>query len=322
MITRAALARRRGILVAAGTVLVSAAHFLAPAGPHEWHWVHVLLQKLYYLPILAAAAFLGRRGTVLAASAATVLFSAHILLSWRGNLMVQADQAGEIANFWITGLVASFLFDREKRALAEIAAAHGETLEALVSALDLREHNTALHSRRVREYALLLAARMGITAERQLRDVGTAALLHDVGKIGVADAILLKRSGLSEEETKDIRRHPDLGAALLGPIRFLDGAREIVRAHHEKFDGTGYPHRVPGDDIPIGARIFAVVDVFDALTTDRPYKAALSYREAVCLIARDRGSHFDPAVVDAFLEIPFRDLAVIASKNGAVLRET
>ena len=118
-----------------------------------------------------------------------------------------------------------------------------------------------------------------------------------------------------------MRKHPALGAFLLGPIRHLDEAREIVRCHHEWFDGAGYPAGVSGQEIPIGARIFAVVDVFDALTTDRPCKPAIPYGEAVTLIAHGRGSHFDPVVVEAFLRIPFRAWMQIALRNGIVLKE-
>lgn len=317
----AAIDRRRVHQVVAGTALISLLHFLTPAGPHGWHWLHILFRKLYYLPILAAAATLGMRATVATASAVSILFLAHIIWSWKGHVMVQADQVGEIVSFWIIGLTASFLFSREKRALEETAAAHGETLEALVGALDLREHGTASHSRRVRDYALLLARRMGIDEDRVLMNIGMGSLLHDMGKIGVSNRILLKRERLTEGEWDEMRRHPELGASLIGSIPFLAGAREIVRDHHEKFDGTGYPKRISGREIPIGARIFAVVDVFDALTSERTYRSGVSGREAVDLIARGRGNHFDPEVVDVFLSTPFRDLAEVASRNDLVLAE-
>ncbi|MBI5342066.1 MAG: HD domain-containing protein [Deltaproteobacteria bacterium] len=318
---QAAIDRRRVHQVAAGTALVSILHFITPAGPHGWHWFHILLQKLYYLPILAAAATLGTRATVATASAVSVLFLAHIIWSWKGHVMVQADQVGEIVSFWVIGLTASFLFSREKRALEATAAAHGETLEALVGALDLREHGTALHSRRVRDYALLLARRMGIEEGRALMNIGMGSLLHDVGKIGVSDRILLKRERLTEEEWDEMRRHPELGASLVGSIPFLAGVREIVHDHHEKFDGTGYPKGISGREIPIGARIFAVVDVFDALTSERTYRPGVSGREAVDIISRGRGNHFDPDVVDAFLGIPFPVWAGVAARNGVTLRK-
>jgi HD-GYP domain-containing protein (c-di-GMP phosphodiesterase class II) len=310
--------RKEG-LVAAVVCGIAFAHFVTPAGLHGWHWLHIFLQKLFYLPILMSAAWFGLRGTLLTAGAVSSVFMIHILLDWGGYRMAQADQIGEIASFWVIALTSSLLFDRERRALAETAAAHQETLAALASSLDLREHETSRHSRRVREYTLLLAERLGIKGGGALVSIGIGALLHDIGKIGVPDSILLKKGALTEEEWERIRLHPELGASLISPIRFLEGAREIVLSHHEKFDGSGYPRGLAGESIPLGARIFAVVDVFDALTTDRPYKAALSHRSTADYLASGRGTHFDPAVVDAFLKIPYRDLAETAARNGVVL---
>jgi len=310
---------RRAGVVALVVFAVASGHFVTPAGLHGWHWAHILLQKLFYLPILMAASWFGLRGTLLTAGAVSSVFMIHVLLDWGGYRMAQADQVGEIASFWVIALTSSFLFRRERRALEETAEAHRETIAALASSLDLRERETALHSKRVQEYALLLARRLGIKEGDTLEGLEMGALLHDVGKIGVPDGILLKKGGLTDEERDVVRRHPGLGASLLQRIPFLSGAREIVESHHEKFDGSGYPKGLRGEEIPIGARIFAVVDVFDALTTDRPYKTALSYRSAADSLANGRGTHFDPDVVDAFLKIPFRDLAETASGNGVVL---
>jgi HD-GYP domain-containing protein (c-di-GMP phosphodiesterase class II) len=235
--------------------------------------------------------------------------------------MTQAGQVGEIASFWIVALASSLFFRRERRALEETAIAHRETIAALTSSLDLRERETGLHSTRVREYALLLADRMGIGDPGTRDSMGMGALLHDVGKIGVPDGVLLKKGGLTEEEREAVRRHPELGASLLDRIPFLSGAREIVRFHHEKYDGTGYPHGLKGEDIPVGSRIFAVVDAFDALTTDRPYRSAVSYREAAAWIREQRGASFDPTVADVFLRIPFGELRDLAVRYGVALRE-
>ncbi len=310
---------RRAGVVALVVFAVASAHFVTPAGLHGWHWLHILLQKLFYLPILMSASWFGLRGTLLTAGAVSSVFMIHVLLDWGGYRMAQADQLGEVASFWVIALTSSLLFRRERKALLETAEAHRETIAALASSLDLRERETALHSKRVQEYALLLARHLGIKEGDTLEGLEMGALLHDVGKIGVPDGILLKKGGLTEEEWDGIRRHPELGASLLQRIPFLSGAREIVETHHEKFDGSGYPKGLKGEQIPIGARIFAVVDVFDALTTDRPYKAALSYRSAADSIAGERGTHFDPDVVDAFLKIPFHKLVEIASRNGVVL---
>lgn len=312
---------RRAGVVALVVCAVALAHFVTPAGLHGWHWVHILLQKLFYLPILMAASWFGLRGTLVTAGVVSAVFMIHVLLDWGGYRMAQADQIGEVASFWVIALTSSLLFRRERKALLETAEAHRETIAALASSLDLRERETALHSKRVQEYALLLARRLGIKEGETLEGLEMGALLHDVGKIGVPDGILLKKGGLTDEERDIVRRHPDLGASLLKRIPFLIGAREIVESHHEKFDGSGYPKGLKGEQIPIGARIFAVADVFDALTTDRPYKTALSYRGAVGSLKSGRGTHFDPAVVDAFLGVPFRQWEEIASRNGVVLRE-
>src|SRR5512139_818276 len=312
---------RRAGIVAAAVSVIAVAHFVTPPGAHGWHWLHILLQKLFYLPILMAAAWFGFRGSLLTTTAVTLLFAFHVLLDWEGYRMTQAGQVGEIVSFWIISLTSSFLFRRERKALEETAEAHRETIEALASSLDLRERETALHSKRVQEYALLLADRMGLKDIGLRESLEMGALLHDVGKIGVPDGVLLKKGGLTEEERDMIRRHPVFGASLLKQIPFLSDAREIVQSHHEKHDGSGYPSGLKGERIPIGARIFAVVDVFDALTTDRPYRSAVSYRQATAWIGEQRGSSFDPTVVDAFLRIPYRELRDLAARSGVILRE-
>ena len=318
---RLGTSRGKILLVVVATAAVSLLHFLTPAGPHAWHWLHLFYQKLYYVPILIAAAFLGIRGTLATALAVSFLFLVHILRDWSGDLMRQADQVGEIASFWVIAVASSFLFHRERFALEQERVAHEETLSALASSLDLREHETALHSRRVREYTMLLTRRMRLKDEAALLNIAIGALLHDVGKIGVPDHVLLKQGELTEEEWREIRRHPELGATLIDRIPFLAGAREIVLAHHERYDGSGYPKGLVGAEIPRGARIFAVADVFDALTTDRPYRAALSYKEAAYYITKESEPHFAPTVVDAFLAVPFRNWEETASRYGVTLRE-
>jgi HD-GYP domain-containing protein (c-di-GMP phosphodiesterase class II) len=144
---------------------------------------------------------------------------------------------------------------------------------------------------------------MGIV-DPELTDIYRGALLHDVGKIGIPDAILRKPGKLNAEEWVEMRKHPEIGDRILQGIQFLDGARPIVRAHQERYDGKGYPKGLKGTEIPLGARIFAVVDTLDAMTSDRPYRKALPYEAAYDEITRFRGVQFDPDVVDAFLKIP------------------
>jgi putative nucleotidyltransferase with HDIG domain len=177
-----------------------------------------------------------------------------------------------------------------------------DMLDALSGALDMRDNETQLHSRRVSAYAHRLAVELGLD-EDACRVVEQGALLHDIGKIGVPDRVLLKPGPLDEDEWTMMRRHPAIGAVLLAGSDFLAGAREIVAQHHERHDGRGYPMGLVGDATCIGARIFAVVDTFDALTSDRPYRAAQGHDVARREIERVSGSQLDPRVVAAFCRI-------------------
>jgi len=298
-----------GLLV----ILIGLLHFLTPTAPHTYHKVHIILRKFYFLPPVMAAVWFGFRGTVLTTAAVSALFTLHAYLDWPGDYMEQANQMGEVAGFWVVGLISGLLFDRQRGLLMELAKANEETLLGLVSALDLREQHTRMHSQRVRDYALLLADKIGVKGKER-RDIGFGALLHDVGKIAVPDKILLKYGELTETEWQVMRGHPAAGHQIARRIGFLKKAAEIVHAHHEHFDGTGYPGRLKGYGIPLGARIFMVADVYDALITDRPYHTRMSHDEAVAVIRDKSGSHFDPAVVEAFLKIEKSELLTIEER--------
>ena len=184
-----------------------------------------------------------------------------------------------------------------------IATSNEAVLDALLAALDTRDTETEGHSERVTAYTMLLADQMGV-AQDELYHIERGALLHDIGKIGVPDRILLKAGPLTPDEWSEMHKHPVIGFKMCSKIDFLKGAAQIVLHHHERWDGGGYPDGLSGEMIPLGARIFAVVDTFDAMTTDRPYRPAAEY-EAACLeIVKHRGTQFDPTVVDAFLTIP------------------
>ncbi|HYK89513.1 MAG TPA: HD domain-containing phosphohydrolase [Acidobacteriota bacterium] len=188
-------------------------------------------------------------------------------------------------------------------ALHEVEESYKITLEALVSALDAREHETQAHSQRVREYTLTLAQQLGLGGE-ELIQAGRGALLHDVGKIGVPDSILLKPDKLTPEEWVEMKKHPKIGFEILQNIKFLSTTAEIVLCHQERWDGRGYPNCLGGKDVPLGARIFAVVDTLDAMTSNRPYRRALSFEAALEEIRNCSGTQFDPEVVDAFFSVP------------------
>lgn len=194
------------------------------------------------------------------------------------------------------------LREREQQAVLELAAAYEATLEGWARALDLRDRETEGHSRRVTALALQLARKMGVSEEDCVH-IRRGALLHDIGKMGIPDSILLKAAALDAEERQVMRRHPEYARELLGGIEFLRAALDIPYSHHEWWDGSGYPRGLRGQEIPLAARIFAAVDVWDALRSNRPYRRAWSAADARHHLQVQAGTHLDPAVVRAFLEM-------------------
>lgn len=305
--------RNKVILLASLIGIIALLHYATPTEPHYYHKIHIVLRKLYFLPPVIAAAWFGLRGAIITTSVVSILFSLHALLDWPGNYMEQANQLGELAGFWVIGLVPGWLFDRQRSLLLDLAHANEETLLGLVAALDLREHNTRLHSQRVREYTELIADRLGVD-EKMRREIGFGALLHDVGKIAVPDQILLKPGKLTDQEWDEMRKHPEAGYRIVKRIGFLKDAAEIVYTHHEQFDGSGYPRGIKNENIPLGARMFMVADVYDALTSVRPYRSPMTYQEAAAEIRKLSGSHFDPVIVDIFMAIAPKQLQEIAGR--------
>lgn len=202
-------------------------------------------------------------------------------------------------------------------AMKRIERAYDETLEALGAALDLRDTETAGHSRRVSLYCLEIARAMGCTNE-QLKTIARGAYLHDIGKIGIPDAVLLKEGKLDPEEMTIMKTHVRIGFELLSRIPFLSSASEIVLAHQERYDGDGYPRGLLGEEIPLGARIFAIADTLDAMTSDRPYRQALPFETARQEIIRESGKQFDPDIVRVFLSLPEDTWQNIRRKVGRV----
>ncbi len=174
------------------------------------------------------------------------------------------------------------------------------TVNIMMTALDAKDPYTSGHAMRVARYAGLLAREMGV-AEDQVEEIVRAAALHDIGKLGIPDQILNKPGRLNPEEVLVIQRHPVLGGAILGQIEGIGYSRDWILHHHERWDGQGYPHGLQGDSIPLATRIISVVDAYDAMTSDRPYRQAMSHREALLEIQAGAGTQWDPTVVDAFL---------------------
>ncbi|MBI3732117.1 MAG: GAF domain-containing protein [Chloroflexi bacterium] len=189
-------------------------------------------------------------------------------------------------------------------ALSDLRQSYQATLSALSAALDARDRETEGHSKRVTAYALVLADALGVTDPVIHQALELGALLHDIGKIGVPDAILLKPGPLNPTEWQAMRRHPEIGRQILLDISFLQPALAVVQFHHERWSGSGYPYGLDGENIPLPARIFAIADTLDAITNTRPYRIGRSFTEAAAEIRRQRDTQFDPAVVDAFLTIP------------------
>ena len=194
------------------------------------------------------------------------------------------------------------LFADLQRSNLDLTLAYDTTLEGWSTALDLRDKETEGHTKRVTEMTLRLAERMGVSSQ-ELIPIRRGALLHDIGKMGVPDRILLKPDKLTADEWEVMQMHPIYAYQMLKPITYLGLALDIPYCHHEKWDGTGYPRGLKGEEIPLGARIFCIVDVYDALTSNRPYRAAWPKDKAITHIHELSGAHFEPRVVDAFLKM-------------------
>ncbi|NOY99218.1 MAG: PAS domain S-box protein [Chloroflexi bacterium] len=188
------------------------------------------------------------------------------------------------------------------RDISDMAKAQEETLEGWSRAMDFRDKETEEHTQRVTRMTVQIARKMALS-ETAITRIRHGALLHDIGKMGVPDGILLKPGKLTEEEWAVMRKHPEYAYEMLWPISFLRPALDIPYCHHEKWDGTGYPRGLKGEDIPLAARIFAVVDVWDALRCDRPYREGWSGARVCEYIKEQSGKHFDPQIVDVFMEL-------------------
>lgn len=192
--------------------------------------------------------------------------------------------------------------EREHERAQELRGSYEATVRALADAVEARDAYTGKHAERVAAYGLALARACGMPIDRPQIEFGF--LLHDIGKVAISDAILHKPGTLTGAEIEMMRQHPVIGDEIVSGIEFLGEARHIVRSHHERWDGRGYPDRLARDEIPLAARVFAVADTFDALTSDRPYRAAATFGAARKVIEQGAGTQFDPDVAEVFATIP------------------
>ena len=206
-------------------------------------------------------------------------------------------------------------FKRERERAQQLKRSYRATVQALANAVEARDAYTGRHAERVAAYGMAIASEAGIDPVDS-PEMEFGFLLHDVGKVAVPDAILFKPSGLAPEEELVMRTHPVVGWEILREIDFLGAAKLVVRHHHERWDGGGYPDGLQGEDIPLLARVFAVADALDALTTDRPYRPATDFRTAGQEISAGAGTQFDPGVVDAFCAMPAEHFHELAREVG------
>lgn len=308
---------RRDLLL--GTAMVVSAAIAALVGvwklPHGMGWTTLL----YLLPILWAALHHGERGGVLAASGSGVchllgLAGIAVLVGGTGLGNEVWSGRADLLILSVAGALVGWSRDREVRLREELIESNRllrrdlvRVSEALMQAVEAKDAYTGGHLRRVSEYAVAVGEKLGLRG-RDLETLHYASLLHDVGKLGVPESVLGKEGPLDDQETEIMRRHPEIGARMLERLELLSGAAPLVLHHQERFDGNldgqhpGYPRGLAGENIPLGARIIAVVDAFDAMTTTRPYRPALPGDEAAAVLRRERGRQFDPRVVDAFLD--------------------
>jgi HD-GYP domain-containing protein (c-di-GMP phosphodiesterase class II) len=204
-----------------------------------------------------------------------------------------------------------------QNALGQIEQSYADTLDSLGAAIDLRDGQTAGHSRRVALCSIKILTKMHGTPQ-QINSLAMGAWLHDIGKLGIPDAILLKPGPLTEEERRIMQGHVRIGYDLVKGIPFLADAAEIILTHHERWDGSGYPRGLKGPAIPLNARIFAVADTVDAMTSDRPYRSALPFQDARNEIERKAGIQFDSQVVGVFLSIPNETWEAIREQTSAI----
>ena len=275
---------------------LTGAHFLVAHGTHGLHEIHIVLGGMYLIPIIAAALWFGLRGSLATTTLISLAYYAHIRLSWPDQPMENANQFAMIVVYWVVGTVAGVLVNLEERERERRLKAEREIIiegiAGLSNALRFRDEYTRRHSEHVSRLAVQIGKRSGLSPDR-LDIVRLAGLVHDVGKIGIRDDVLLKPHDLSEEELALIKQHPVIAAEILRPIRGAKEIADIVLAHHECPDGSGYPRGCKSEDTPVEARIVRVADVFASLVEERPYKTAMGVQRAMETVKELAGTKLD-----------------------------
>ena len=269
--------------------------------------VEIVYSYLYYIPIVFGAFFYGLAGGLMVSSFAGLTYS--IFISASGIPYNNNELFPGIASFILIGLLTGLLSSRLEKKIRQVTELYEkvndtymEVVEALAEAVDERDHYTKTHSENVTKHAIAIAKELKLS-QKEVEDIQRASQLHDIGKIGIHDYVLNKEGKLTDEEWKEIKLHPSKAVKILEPLHFLNEIIGIIRHHHERYDGGGYPDNRRGENIPYGARIIAVADSFDAMTTDRPYRKAMSENKAINELKKGSGSQYDPYIVETFLKV-------------------
>ncbi len=257
---------------------------------------------IYITLIVSNSLVYGPVGSLFWAALWTGLFVGVSLGFFDTDTYFRRELPVRLVFFVLTSFVAVSLSTELRRRREGLEQKTRQTLTMLATIVEARDTDAGMHLRHIQYYSLALALRLGM-GEQEAREVAYAAMIHDVGKAQVPDAILKKPGALTQPERREIQKHTLWGDDLLSESDEFRAAREVARSHHEKWDGTGYPDRLAGEEIPLAARIVAVADVYDALISERPYKAAWPAHEAIAEIKRMSGSHLDPAIVEAFVHL-------------------
>ncbi len=293
---RSSARRFKALVILVAFSGLTCAHFLVAHGTHGLHEIHIVLGGMYLVPIIAAALWFGLRGGLATTALISLAYYAHIRLSWPDQPMENANQFAMIVVYWVVGTVAGALVNLERRERERRLKAEREIIiegiAGLSNALRFRDEYTRRHSEHVSRLAVQIGKRSGLSPDK-LDLVRLAGLVHDVGKIGIRDDVLLKPHDLSEEELVLIKQHPVIAAEILRPIRGAKEIADIVLAHHECPDGSGYPRGCKSEAIPVEARIVRVADVFASLVEERPYKQSLEVKRAMEIIRGLSGTKLD-----------------------------
>lgn len=280
---------------------ISLAHFLLP---HHYLVIHGFLRRIYYIPIILTGLFYGLRKASYVTGIIIAAYLPFIIIRWENQFLpANLEEIYELLIFVAVGAITGYLSDEERKRRIEVQEAYHDTVIRLATAAEYRDKYTGAHLHRISRYAEVIARNLGLPPQ-QVELIKLASPMHDIGKIGIHDNILLSEAKLAENEFQVIKTHAEIGYQILKGSHslLLEKAALIALAHHERYDGSGYPKGLTGENIPIDGRIVAVADVFDALTTSRPYKPAFTLTESIKLIEEEVGGHFDSQVFEAFLK--------------------